>query len=254
MWTHLVWRWMEVALKNVIRMLLAGQRGGDQSLQNFIHIQPVISWDYLVSSKRESNWRCSKESVERQSVWRQNTQMVDVSHITALSLLMRTQCCVGWPPPPSQRTWNPAKKERDWAMTDVQRRGGTERGDIQEEPVLQSGSRLPRVQLSSSHPCPMGTGRRSCLCLWRLPSKSRSTACWCGQLASHRLFPWAAKHSEMQMVWEKWNDLLYTESNYGLHVKPKFRIQARPGMSELRSLLRLFTHPGELERNYSNTK
>lgn len=118
---------------------------------------------------------------------------------------MRTQCCVGWPPPPSQRTWNPVKKEKDWDMICMQWSRGKERRNIQEKHVLQSGNRLPGVQLSSSHPYPTGTGCQSCQCLWRLPSKHHSTACWCDQWASRHLYPWAAKQNVTQLAWEKWN-------------------------------------------------
>lgn len=62
--------------------------------------------------------------------------------------------------------------------------------------VLQLGSRLPKEQLSSSHPGPAGTECQSCPCQWRPPSTSHSTACWSDRWACRCLWPSAAEKRE----------------------------------------------------------
>lgn len=81
---------------------------------------------------------------------------------------------------------------------------------------LQWGNRLPWAQLSSSRPGQAGTGCRSCPCLWRPPSKGRSTVCWCGRWVCRHLSPSAAEQKchDVNMIESKERD--YSSFSGGL--------------------------------------
>lgn len=75
---------------------------------------------------------------------------------------------------------------------------GVKQRDKNQTPSLrfrnsQWGSRRPWGQPSSLRPGPLGTECRSCPCLWRLPSRGRSTACWSDQWMVRHLYPSATQ-------------------------------------------------------------